>query len=606
MGNAKAKKCILIGIDSMMIKRIDRFAAEGRMPNLSRLMKRGVSACAYPTMPTSTGPNWTTIITGADSATHGVLTNNFDSALCQAERIWQCAERAGKRSIILRYPGGWPPTIKNGIAMEAGGPANSPWSICYSKCYTTKRLTRFTGDDLKGPRLEPVILQLEKDGDALGADLPIVPYREGAYPTLRLTLTKSKTRGYDRASISLGKGKKPASTFGVGKWSKFITSDFTMNGKPIQGTYRFKLLGLSPDAKSIVLYRSEVYADDGFTYPKKHAKELIAKCGPYFENPNRLFLALGWFDNYFEEVEYHTAWLQKAAHHLRDNYEWDLFFTQCHSPDYAEHEWLGGIDPMSGRYNKKTAPDWWEVFARDYEMMDRHIGAMARGADKDTLVVVVSDHGHIMGTAKVEEVNALVAAGLIAVGKDGTIVPAKSRLLPGHGGFFKLNLKGREPKGIVKGNDVEAVCEEARSVLYAIRDSKTGCCPIAAVLRNHEALNLGFGGAKIPADLIVIAAPGYTENMKYNPHAPKDHITRPDPRYGVWGGSEGTHHHLPSVDWSEGTIMSTFIIAGPGIKRGLRRAKPVFLRDVAPTMAYLLGIPCPRDANGSVLYDIME
>ncbi|NOZ21878.1 MAG: hypothetical protein GXP25_12420, partial [Planctomycetes bacterium] len=119
-------------------------------------------------------------------------------------------------------------------------------------------------------------------------------------------------------------------------------------------------------------------------------------------------------------------------------------------------------------------------------------------------------------------------------------------------------------------------------------------------------LNLGFGGEKVPADLIAIAAPGYTENMRYNAEAPDDHITRPDPKYGVWGGQEGTHHHLPSVDWSEGTIMSSFIIAGPGVKKGLRREKPVFLRDVAPTMAHLLGIPCPKDADGSVLYDILE
>ena len=57
---------------------------------------------------------------------------------------------------------------------------------------------------------------------------------------------------------------------------------------------------------------------------------------------------------------------------------------------------------MSGRYDSKAADRWWEAFARDYELMDRHVGEMARGADEDTLIVVVSDHGHIMGTAKVE------------------------------------------------------------------------------------------------------------------------------------------------------------------------------------------------------------
>ena len=91
MPKKKAEKLILIGIDSMMMKRIDKFAKEGRLPNISKIMSSGVASLAYPTIPTTTGPNWTTIATGADSSTHGVFNNNFNSSLCQAERLWQAA-----------------------------------------------------------------------------------------------------------------------------------------------------------------------------------------------------------------------------------------------------------------------------------------------------------------------------------------------------------------------------------------------------------------------------------------------------------------------------------------------------------------------------------
>jgi len=618
MTQSRARKLILVGIDSMMIKRIDRFAAEGRLPVLSRLTANGVSACAYPTIPTSTGPNWTTIITGADSMTHGVFSNNFDSSICKAERIWQVAEREGLKSIILRFPGGWPPTVRDGIVMEFGGPANSPWNICYSKCYTTEHLTRFTGDKLTGPRIEPISLDLQPSSPPaaanaaptpppLGADLPMPTIRTGEAPALRLHVISSGSEGYDKVVITRKDDpSRVLACIGLNEWSPFITLDCIVEGETRAGTCRFKLLKLSPDARQLTLYRSALYSTDGFTYPPDLAGDLVSRFGPYFENPNRLLLALGWFDNYFEELEYHTTWLRRAARHLQQNHDWRLFFTQCHSPDYAEHEWLGGIDPMSGRYDPDSAKTWWDAFARDYEIMDKHIGEMTAEADDDTLVVVVSDHGHIMGTAKVEIANALEAAGLLKLDADGNVSAAESPVTIHTHGLVRVNLQGRDAEGIVPPGDFDGVCNRVADVLHAIRDSKTGRRPIHAVLRNHEAALLGFGGPAVPGDLFVIPAPGYTLNLRYIPDGADDHITRPDPRFGVWGGSEGTHAHLPSVDWSEGTIQSTFIIAGPGIKKGLRREKPIFLRDVAPTLAYLLGIPCPANADGRVLHDIIE
>ena len=618
MAAPRAKRALLIGIDSMMIKRLDRFAAEGCLPHLARLMANGVSSSAYSTIPTVTDPNWTTIATGADSATHGVFVMKFQSQLCHADTIWHAAERAGKTSIVLRYPGGWPAPVRQGITMESGAPANSVGVICFSKCYTNESLTRFTGAPLTGPRLEPVPLNLQPATGwqhapastlpALSASVPCATTDAGPGHTFQLLLLASG-QAYDRVLLCEGKdAADPVADFGPGEWSDFVTTTYQCKSTTREGHCRFKIISLSPDAKQFTLYRSQVYATSGFTHPESLAGELLAHCGPYFDNPNRLFLALGWFDHYFEEVDYHTRWMAKAAHYLNDRHDWTLFFTQCHSPDYAEHEWLGGIDPLSGRYRADDADRWWAAYRGVYELMDAHVGRLLEMADDETAVVVVSDHGHIILRRRVLAGNALVQAGLMAVDEDGKVRPEDSLVLPAPGhGFLRVNLEGRDPHGCVEpGQAYEDVREQVLTVLQGIRDKDTGRRAIAVAMRTEEAGLLGCAGPHAPGDIMLLPAPGYGDNTHYVPGLRGEVIEKPDPRYGVWGGSEGSHQHLPSVDYSEGTIMPAFIMAGPGIKRGVRREQPIYLRDIAPTLAHLVGIGCPADADGRILRDLLE
>jgi len=638
MPKKKAEKLILIGIDSMMMKRIDKFAKEGRLPNISKIMSSGVASLAYPTIPTTTGPNWTTIATGADSSTHGVFNNNFNSSLCQAERLWQAAERVGRKSILLRYPGGWPPTVEDGIVLGTGQPASSPWVICYSKCYSTEKLRRFTGEELIGPRLTPIEVKLTPAEDwrnlpnsfmpLLQTDIQVNPYRRGGTSvTLHALIWASKPDGYDKTLIARTKNAAidTLSEMRVGQWSEFITKDFAVSGEPRAGTFRFKLLNLSPDASKFTLYRSQVHATEDFSFPPEIAKELVAECGPFFDNPNRLLLALGRFDNYFEELDYHASWLSKAAAYLMDKYNFDLFFMQCHSPDYVEHECLGGIDPISGRYDEDKAGQWWEIFAKNYEIIDKMVGKIRQYVDDSTLIVLVSNHGHLMHIKNVLLVNALADAGLIAVDEGGSerssdripslseakrplrIDRENSKVFPVGHGFISVNLAGREENGIVEpGTQYESVRSQVIDVLYSLRDEERGGHPISLALRKEEAGIIGLVGEKVPGDIVVICAPGYGKEPGFWLKAPEDFIIGPNPSYGVWGGSEGMHGHLPSAELSEGTIQATFIISGPGIKTNYRRPKPLFLRDVAPTIAHLMGIPIPKDADGRVLFDIFE
>jgi len=125
MAEAKeAKKLIVLGIDGGHPELIQRFVKEGKLPNFEKLMKRGVFKEMIDPLPTITPPNWTTITTGAWPGTHGItdfylphapgddldqIQHGFDTRRSRAEYIWQVAERAGKKSILVKWEVSWPP-----------------------------------------------------------------------------------------------------------------------------------------------------------------------------------------------------------------------------------------------------------------------------------------------------------------------------------------------------------------------------------------------------------------------------------------------------------------------------------------------------------------
>ena len=125
----KPKKVAVIGLDCALTHLIDKHIAEGHLPNFKKLFEQGtVADNCLTNFPTVTPPNWATIATGALDGTHGItdfhvhetgtpLDNSqirqaFGSQRCQAEYIWDAADKAGKKSIVLNYPGSWPSNMR--------------------------------------------------------------------------------------------------------------------------------------------------------------------------------------------------------------------------------------------------------------------------------------------------------------------------------------------------------------------------------------------------------------------------------------------------------------------------------------------------------------
>src|SRR5271166_1072635 len=70
--SSDGKRVAVVGLDSLSPILSRRFLAEGRMPNLARILRDGYSTELVPTMPPTTPAGWATVATGAWPSTHGV------------------------------------------------------------------------------------------------------------------------------------------------------------------------------------------------------------------------------------------------------------------------------------------------------------------------------------------------------------------------------------------------------------------------------------------------------------------------------------------------------------------------------------------------------
>ena len=142
-------KVIVLGIDGLDPGLVNRFRAEGKMPNMDTYIKRGSTAkdlVMLGGVPTITPPMWTTLATGATPATHGItcfwgqskeemdgFVYNLNSHRCKAELLWNVTAEQGLKTLVFHWPGSsWPPTSDNANLHVVDG--TQPTSIGTGDC----------------------------------------------------------------------------------------------------------------------------------------------------------------------------------------------------------------------------------------------------------------------------------------------------------------------------------------------------------------------------------------------------------------------------------------------------------------------------------------
>jgi predicted AlkP superfamily phosphohydrolase/phosphomutase len=153
-------------------------------------------------------------------------------------------------------------------------------------------------------------------------------------------------------------------------------------------------------------------------------------------------------------------------------------------------------------------------------------------------------------------------------------------------GSIYLNVKGREPQGIVEpGAPYEALREEMVAALDSFRDPVSGRRLIGRVARREEV----FQGSRA----------GEAPDLILWPDDPTDIF------FGLtdFGDSKlvDSVYRYSGMHRPEGLLVA----AGPSIRPGAA-PQGAGIADLAPTMLHLMGLPVPADMDGRVLLEILS
>jgi predicted AlkP superfamily phosphohydrolase/phosphomutase len=317
----------------------------------------------------------------------------------------------------------------------------------------------------------------------------------------------------------------------------------------------------------------------------------------------------------YESIADQAKGLASLCEYLCSSREWDLLMTQIHAPDGLNHQLMNALYPESPQYDPSKVDEAWSAYREEIRALDRFVGEVVEEcADEDTLVAVVSDHGAIPTHTKVWLGKWLVEAGLLAYKEDegaGDIVVdwENTKVILGDHPLAQnvwVNLRGRESHGVVEpGREYEEVRNEVIRVLSGIVDPATGQSVVAQVMRWEDAQHLGQWGDCV-GDLIYFLEPGYTNDVAIHSAGPIDPARMPQKALEPNDTSQqGVHHcYHPTARLGGFSVRGVLILAGPGVREKYARRTPLWMVDVAPTLAHFSGLPCPRDAEGAVALDL--
>lgn len=629
------KKVAIIGLDCALPHLIEKHIAGGHLPTFKKLIDNGVIAdnCLVP-YPTVTPPNWASIATGAWPGTHGITdfhhhkpgttpigmncVQAFDSQLCEAEYLWDTADKVGKKCIVFNYPGSWPSKMKNGIVVGGRGLAIGEQRDGMPAMFSRARLsndmlitTGFYPRSIKGKFVEARgwknLAKKENEPLELEARMEFRDAEVQPDPTTWYVLARqSGDKGYDRATLSPTKDINDAfCTVSLGEWSPVIKIKLKMSdGKEEGGFFRCKLIELGDDAEDFRLYISSIGPTTGFSDPPEIMAELVSAEGINGNTGGIMGYALGWYGlNTFVEInEFYSQFMADYACALLTRHEWDLFFMHAHSPDWAYHMILTEMDPDLNK-DKNRLKAAWDAHLRIYQAQDKMLAQILQVLDKETLVITVSDHGAVPDGPAIDPYKMLGPSGLAVLAEkqiDRGDLPDlkgpakglieelkiafqqpdihKSKCFPHRAIYVYINLKGRDPEGIVDPKDYKEVQQQIIDALLTYVDPATGKRPISMALSKQDARILGLYGAHV-GDVI----------------------------YAVYPWFSGQHANiLPAAEWGVGNLKALLTFTGPGIKKNYRLERTCNLIDIVPTICYLMDLPLPSTTEGAVLHQAFK
>ncbi len=548
-----------------------------------------------------------------------------------AESFWEAAEKEGKRSVILNYPMYYNvhKKLKNsivlgGAGLSAGVFMDQEFISRIKQIERTPAVTThvtFSNDVLVSTDVYPgnairVEFTEAKDWQNvpdLGDD-PLevsyeMPFPDSLFhtkPSIWHILVRDLGSGYNTVTLSPTKNFNDAYfTICTGEWSHAFEADGRLADNTFKKIHmRAKLMDLDEDdASAFKLYLSHALNKDGeyWIYPQEEAKKINTTDNFATNNTGFYCLNLGWYDydTWVEICGIHYDWLADSTEALLQSTQWDIFFSHAHPTDHIYHALMTQLDETtcsSPAAHKKA----WELHAKLYGHADRYLGRLLALCDEDTLVCLVSDHGATPDGPSIDPMKIFVDKGLTVLhpredpewlqnhmenlkaafaALAQKIDHTKSFVTPERCCHIFINLKGRDPYGIVEPEEYALYQRKICDILLSYVDPQTDKRPFCLALPKEEAKILGLWGEQC-GDVVYAVYPEFS--AQHGPILPSTHT-------GVVG---------------EMRPLCAFY--GAGVKKGYTMERVCSLVDLVPTFCYMTGWPVPETAEGAVIYQLIE
>jgi predicted AlkP superfamily phosphohydrolase/phosphomutase len=453
----------------------------------------------------------------------------------------------------------------------------------------------------------PILSRFIERG-AYGDCLSTVPSHSWcAWPSFMTGLNPAGHGVFDILEHKPGVSKRLPITYRSIK-ARTIFDDFTAANKTSLAV-NIPLTFPPPEINGKVVAGGVLPASRSYTWPQDLQGELDSQA-PFPVN------GMSWttFRNrpgpFLDETASITAKRQRSFEYLLDTTEWDFGVLVYVSTDRMQHCLMEYIHPEHPSYSELKDTPVAQQTRAVYQQLDAGLAKLLERTTEDDLVIFMSDHGHQACTRTCTMDRILEHLGWLSFGR-GSFTFNLVRWGPGrriarrvydllklHGKIsipaspiewastkaytsvvstgegVSLNLRGREPEGVVDAGDYERVRQDLFDALTGFRDPETGAAPISKIYRKEEVMSGRF--LDVAPDLLLVPAPFYSLS-----HA-KGMVEAAD-----WLSGD---HRL------EGVVVAT----GPQVEPG-PLAETVELIDLGPTVLAALGVPSGVPRDGKVL-----
>ena len=656
-------RVVMFSSDGMRPDLMRRYAKQGYMPAYRKLMKHGATGAngMVQAFPPNTGVGWYTMATGTYPSEHGSTNNTFfrggdaftnrtsfsAAGVLQADTIANAAERAGKKVAQIDWVGGIPANI------------NGP-SVDFATFYNNRGVLVGQADPVEqaGAAAFGTVYNVGAIAPASGwanvpADDPAAPPKESTWsiPTSFAAQNPDRTynvyfydsqvdgvAAYNHAIVD--SDDKDASTgavdLAVGDFEPVKVTLIGPRAGQLAGHY-IKLISLEPDLSNFKLYATSI-ARAAATCRTAACDALPHLAGEdpleaYIANNFRPWAAADFApleggvideDTYIEQGrDLERAYSLRVIRYVLGELQPDTDLAMVGYPftDEVSHQFMGLVSPTDIDGNPNPCYDVIPRFddvtctgrgtanrvairegyiRSSYVDADEKLGITRRLMGGNPTTFAGSDHGFApqwfaVNANKVLNEATVNGISLHASNADASNCRAATSDLAKAcwaGGTIQVYVNPTLPAGVTS----DAVRTTARDAFLA-QNTPTER-PVARVLFKEELRNVDGSDSLHPnrsGDVVVILRPPYQSDAGTNNVAiALSHFF-------------GQHGYEPNlVDLANNVNMrATFVLGGPDIKKK-RNVRGLRAIDVAPTIAFLMGIPGPQNARGRILYRLVK